>query len=173
MKKFNPTWDTDTVFNEARLIIAAMHQIITYKEYLPPLLGQKYMDRYDLNVIKAGYFYGYDASIDGSVANAFTTAAFRFGHSMIIVKVNSKSCAFSYIILNCQLWVNLIIKKMVNFREMKKKSRKFLKKAWNSLFFTHFRFEPVLHLDFTQISIDFDHEIKSKFLEIGLKWLVF
>ena len=103
LKKFNPTWDTDTVFNEARLIIAAMHQIITYKEYLPPLLGQKYMDRYDLNVIKAGYFYGYDASIDGSVANAFTTAAFRFGHSMIIVKVNSKSCAFSYIILNCQL----------------------------------------------------------------------
>ena len=100
LKKFNPTWDSDTVFNEvriilmlnnrntwktnftntymvalnlhiilsywiftaehpykikARLIIAAMHQVITYNEYLPPLLGQKYMDRYDLNVIKVIY----------------------------------------------------------------------------------------------------------------------
>ena len=40
---------------KARLIIAAMHQVITYNEYLPPLLGQKYMDRYDLNVIKVIY----------------------------------------------------------------------------------------------------------------------
>ena len=88
LKKVNPTWSSDTVFDEARLIIAAMHQVITYKEYLPPLLGPKYMDRYDLNIVSDGYFYGYDATVDASVSNAFTTAAFRFGHSMIIDKLS-------------------------------------------------------------------------------------
>lgn len=84
LKKVNPTWSSDVVFNEARIIIIAMHQVITYKEYLPPLLGPDYMERYNLNVVSDGYFYGYDATVDASVSNAFTTAAFRFGHSMII-----------------------------------------------------------------------------------------
>jgi peroxidase len=83
LKKVNPHWTSDEIFDETRLIIIAMHQAITYKEYLPLLLGPKYMDRYDLNLVPAGYFYGYDASIDSSVSNEFTTAAFRFGHSMI------------------------------------------------------------------------------------------
>ena len=49
LKEFNPTWSSDTVFDETRLIIAAMHQVITCREYLPLLLGPTYMDRYDLN----------------------------------------------------------------------------------------------------------------------------
>ena len=84
LKVHNPSWSSDTCFNEARLIIAALHQVITYNEYLPALLGPTYMERYNLPLIKNGYFYGYDATVDASVSNAFTTAAFRFGHSMII-----------------------------------------------------------------------------------------
>ena len=83
LKKINPHWSSDQVFDETRLIIIAMHQAITYKEYLPLLLGPTFMKRYDLDLVPHGYFYGYDASIDLSVSNEFTTAAFRFGHSMI------------------------------------------------------------------------------------------
>jgi peroxidase len=83
LKEVNPQWTSDEIFDETRLIIIAMHQAITYKEYLPALLGDDMMNRYDLNLVPAGYFYGYDASIDASVSNEFTTAAFRFGHSMI------------------------------------------------------------------------------------------
>ena len=84
LKEVNPHWSSDEIFNETRLIIIAMHQAITYKEYLPLLLGPKMMERYDLNLVPQGYFYGYDASIDSTITNEFTTAAFRFGHSMII-----------------------------------------------------------------------------------------
>lgn len=83
LKKVNPEWSSDTIFEETRLIINAMHQIITYKEYLPILLGPKFVDRYDLGITPDGYYYGYDATIDATISNVFTTAAFRFGHSMI------------------------------------------------------------------------------------------
>ncbi|CBY06830.1 unnamed protein product [Oikopleura dioica] len=68
-----------------------MHQIITYNEYLPALLGKKYTKRYNLDLANSGYFYGYDASVDASVANEFTTAAFRFGHSMIFDQLSRPS----------------------------------------------------------------------------------
>ena len=53
------------------------------KEYLPKLLGPVFMKRYDLNLAESGYYYGYDSNIDPSISNEFTTAAFRFGHSMV------------------------------------------------------------------------------------------
>ena len=83
LKNKNPHWTSDTVFDETRLVIAAIHQVITYNEYLPALLGPLYTRRYNLAMARSGYFYGYDASVDASVTNEFTTAAFRFGHSMI------------------------------------------------------------------------------------------
>ena len=68
-----------------------MHQIITYNEYLPAMLGQTFTKRYNLDLASSGYFYGYDASVDASVANEFTTAAFRFGHSMIFDQLSRPS----------------------------------------------------------------------------------
>ena len=31
LEEINPSWEPDTIYNEARLIIIAMHQVITYK----------------------------------------------------------------------------------------------------------------------------------------------
>ena len=91
LKEKNPHWNSDLVFEETRLIIIALHQVITYNEYLPALLGPKFVKRYGLAMAKSGYFYGYDASVDASVTNEFTTAAFRFGHSMINDKLSRPS----------------------------------------------------------------------------------
>ena len=52
-------------------------------EYLPRVVGPDFARRYDLNILPYGFYYGYDSSVDASITNEFTTAAFRFGHSMV------------------------------------------------------------------------------------------
>lgn len=41
------------------------------------------MKIFDLEVLKKGYYEGYDPTVNSNVANAFSTAAYRFGHSLV------------------------------------------------------------------------------------------
>ncbi|CAL4107451.1 unnamed protein product, partial [Meganyctiphanes norvegica] len=72
----NPHWDGDTLYHESRKIIGGMMQHITYKHWLPHILGVKGMEM-------LGDYKGYDPNVNPTIANVFATAAFRFGHSMI------------------------------------------------------------------------------------------
>ena len=68
---------------EARRILNAENQHITLNEFLPILLGQKYMKYYDLVPLTKGYSNIYKDTLNPNVANAFAAAAFRFGHNLI------------------------------------------------------------------------------------------
>ena len=70
----------ETLYQESRRIVVAEIQNIVYGEYLPTILGAKYMDKYGLLVTETS---NYDSQIDPTIYNEFTAAAFRFGHSMI------------------------------------------------------------------------------------------
>ena len=72
----NPAWGEEELFQEARNILIAELQHITYTEYLPLILGDAIM----AEIVTTEQ---YNSSLDASVSNAFATAAFRFGHSMI------------------------------------------------------------------------------------------
>lgn len=69
----NPEATDEEIYQQARAIVIAELQAITYNEFLPALLGNRAISRYQ----------GYDASVDPTIANEFSTAAFRFGHSTL------------------------------------------------------------------------------------------
>ncbi len=69
----NPALTDEQLYQQARAVVIAEIQSITYNEYLPGLLGKQAIDRYQ----------GYDATVDPTIANEFSTAAFRFGHSTL------------------------------------------------------------------------------------------
>ena len=57
--------------------------IPTFQEFLPLVLGKPGILEHGLNLYKDGYFEGYDPTINPAAAAGFTTAAFRFGHSLL------------------------------------------------------------------------------------------
>ena len=73
----NSQWNDERVFQEARRIVGALIQKITYVDYLPLLFGQ------DVFEIVLGEYDGYDPRINPGVSNVFSTAAYRYGHTLI------------------------------------------------------------------------------------------
>ncbi|CAG9835601.1 unnamed protein product [Diabrotica balteata] len=76
LKIMNPHWDTDQLYHEARKIVGASMQHVTYKQWLPIIIGKKGMQ-------KLGEYQGYNPNINPSISNVFATAALRFGHTLI------------------------------------------------------------------------------------------
>ena len=68
-----PNFSGERIYQEARKIVGAQMQVITYREFLPALLGPRPLPRYR----------GYKKNVDPSIVNVFSTAAFRFGHSAL------------------------------------------------------------------------------------------
>ncbi|XP_060859433.1 LOW QUALITY PROTEIN: peroxidase-like [Metopolophium dirhodum] len=79
----NPHWDDERIFQEARKIVTASIQHITYAEWLPALLGENYTRQNGLELSKKGYSNAYNETTDPSVSNSFATAILPFANSMI------------------------------------------------------------------------------------------
>ena len=79
----NPHWETETVYQETRRIVIAIVQHITYSEFLPRVLGRQSMKKFSLELEKNKYFKEYNPTCSASLFNEFSSAAYRFGHSMI------------------------------------------------------------------------------------------
>lgn len=76
----NPHWDDETLYQETRRIVIAEMQSITYNEWLPVVLGRKYMNKINSAI-------HYSENVDPSISNSFATAAIRFITSLMDGKV--------------------------------------------------------------------------------------
>jgi hypothetical protein len=63
----------EEVYQETRRIVGALMQVITYNEFLPALLGRNALRPYR----------GYRWIVSPVIANEFSTAIYRFGHSAL------------------------------------------------------------------------------------------
>ena len=85
LKELNPNarkWNDEIIFQEARRIVAAEIQHITYNEWLPIVLGRKVMKLFNILPKPFGFTKDYNPRVNPNILNEFATAAYRF-HSLI------------------------------------------------------------------------------------------
>ncbi len=73
LQKQHPRWTDEQLYQEARKINIAEYQSIIYNEWIPAVFGANALPAYS----------GYDPNVNATIANEFSTVAFRFGHSMV------------------------------------------------------------------------------------------
>ena len=73
----DPSLSGEEIYQTARRIVGAHIQAITYNEFLPVLLGTGALQPYS----------HYDDSTPSGVANAFSSAAYRVGHTLLDPKI--------------------------------------------------------------------------------------
>ncbi len=73
LRALNPRLTDEQIYLRARSIVIAELQAITYNEWLPAILGPNAIAPYR----------GYNPRINPQLSNEFSTAAFRFGHSLL------------------------------------------------------------------------------------------
>ena len=83
LANYNPRWNDEKLYQETRRIVNAQWQHIVYNEWLPIILGQRYMTSFGLFPLTDGFSSNYRNDFDPRITNAFATAAFRIGHSLV------------------------------------------------------------------------------------------
>lgn len=83
LKQLKGELDDETLFQMSRRIVIAEWQHITYREWLPIVVGREKAEKHGLLPLKQGHSFNYRSSTNPVISAEFATAAFRFGHSLI------------------------------------------------------------------------------------------
>ncbi|CAG0919726.1 unnamed protein product [Notodromas monacha] len=123
LKYLNPHWSAERLFHEARRIVIAANQHISVNEWLPAMLDGYYLDLYKLRPVKL-YRYDYEPDTDPQVSNEFSTAAFRFAHSLIPDEIYyaNKNHQVTKVHVMSQAHVTMIHTEKVLFRELQNRA---------------------------------------------------
>jgi len=73
LSKAHPNWSAEQLYQQAKAIVTAEMDNITYSEFLPHLLGKGAITPY----------HGYNPNVNAAISEEFAGAAFRFGHSIV------------------------------------------------------------------------------------------
>ena len=78
--KKHPDWSDERIYQKARKMVSGLIQSILYEEWLPAM------------GVHLPTYRGYDPTVDASVSNVFSAAAFRLGHTLLsseIIRLNN------------------------------------------------------------------------------------
>ncbi len=73
VERHHRNWSDEEIFQHARRQVIAHMQAITYNEFLPTLMGRRFLSRYRR----------YRRNVDPGINNEFSTAIYRFGHTLL------------------------------------------------------------------------------------------
>ncbi|XP_052739868.1 peroxidase-like [Bicyclus anynana] len=82
LSDLNPLWNDEKLFQEARRIVVAEIQHITYQEWLPLNFGESYLRYYRISPTSL-YSRDYNEEVNPGVINSFGAAAFRYMHTVV------------------------------------------------------------------------------------------
>ncbi|MEM9930398.1 MAG: peroxidase family protein, partial [Bacteroidota bacterium] len=71
LKQENPDWTDEELYQHARKLIGGLIQSVVYNEWLPTM------------GVPVATYNGYDETINPQLANSFSAAAFRVGHTLL------------------------------------------------------------------------------------------
>ena len=75
--------DDEEIYQQARRFVIAELQNIVYNEFLPVILGEKFVKEHNLILPSTESTSTYEDTINPSLSNEFATFAFRFGHTLV------------------------------------------------------------------------------------------
>ncbi|XP_076385365.1 peroxidasin [Megachile rotundata] len=90
LREMNPHWNGEKLYQEARKIVGAEMQHITYQQWIPHVFDGTAEEL-------LGPYRGYDPNLDASISNVFATAALRFGHTLIQPRLQRLNSSFQSI----------------------------------------------------------------------------
>jgi len=83
LKAINPHWNGDRLYEEAKRIVTAQIQDVTYDEWLTLVIGPDAMKFLKLSILPGAEYTEYEPYTNPAIINEFAGAAFRFGHSLV------------------------------------------------------------------------------------------
>lgn len=103
LQQINPGWSDEELFQEARRIVIGEMQHITFNEWLPIIISPRFVRAFRIGAKPpgSGFSDDYNPTINPNMNNEFSTAAFRFGHSLVQGTINliSRDGSFSSVLL--------------------------------------------------------------------------
>ncbi|OZC07364.1 hypothetical protein X798_05592 [Onchocerca flexuosa] len=82
LKAINADWDDEKLFQEARRIVIAQIQHITYNEFLPIIVGKNNLRLYGIKLRHSDYDSDYDLKTDATALNEYASAIGLFYYSL-------------------------------------------------------------------------------------------
>ncbi|KAL7044613.1 hypothetical protein ACKWTF_002002 [Chironomus riparius] len=108
LAQLNPDWSDSTLFLEARRVLIAQIQHITYNEFLPILLGQQTVTKDELRLVSNKHYSGYSSANRAGIFNEAATSAFPAFYSLLPADMMNSTASADILINRPALQQNFI-----------------------------------------------------------------